>query len=97
MPAYVIIALDIKDRAKYDKYSAPAGASLAPYGVKILAADDTPESLEGTLPAQRIILLEFANSEDAKSWYSSEEYSEAKPIRLDATETAFLFVAKGLE
>jgi len=52
------------------------------------------ETLEGDWPPKRLVLVEFPSVEQAKTWWSSPEYADAKALR-QATATTQLIVVEG--
>jgi uncharacterized protein (DUF1330 family) len=95
MPAYVIALITVTDPEGYEEYKALAPATIAKYGGKYVARGGRQELLEGDLEVNRISLLEFESLEQAKRWWSSPEYEEAKPIR-QRTASSSLIVVEGL-
>ncbi|MDP6787271.1 MAG: DUF1330 domain-containing protein [Rhodospirillales bacterium] len=95
MSAYVIAMLDVSDQENYEKYAAAAPAATAKYGGKAIARGPTAATLEGDFSPQRIVILEFPTVEDAKAWYASPEYQEARNFRLGAADFRML-VADGI-
>lgn len=86
MPAYVIAMVSVTDQAKYDKYSAKATAASKKYGGQFVVRGGGPEVLEGSLPYQRIVVNQFETREQAKKFYHSMEYQDAKGERLGASD-----------
>ena len=70
-------------------------ATLEPFGGRFIARGGRTEVLEGTLPAGRMVIVEFPSVERAKEWWHSPEYSEARAIR-QATSDGTLVVIEGL-
>ena len=64
MPVYFIAQVDIHDQAGYDSYAQQAGAACAGLDAKVLAADDTPEVVEGKWHGPRTVMIEFADEAD---------------------------------
>ncbi|MBU1106717.1 MAG: DUF1330 domain-containing protein [Candidatus Riflebacteria bacterium] len=87
MAAYVILDIDIKDPAGYEDYKKRGAATLQKYGGKPLARGGKTEILEGDWNPPRVVMIEFKSLEDAKLWYNSPEYSEAKKLRQKSAET----------
>jgi uncharacterized protein (DUF1330 family) len=87
MAAYVILDIEVLDPVKYDAYRRLAPATVTAYGGKYLARGGRTESVEGDWRPSRLVILEFASVEQAKTWYNSPEYSAIKPMRLEATHS----------
>ena len=45
---------------------------------------------------RRLVILEFANADDARAWWASPEYAEAKALRQSCAETEMV-LAEGVE
>ena len=73
MSAYVIANVDIRDPATYAEYVKLTPGTVAPYGGRFIARGGKSERLEGDLPANRIVILEFDTYEQAKAWYELGE------------------------
>ena len=81
MPAYIIIEIEIKDQKMFDEYKKLATDTIALYGGKYLVRGGETEILEGDWIPNRIVILEFPSMDQAKKWYSSEEYAPAMKLR----------------
>ena len=92
MAAYVIVQVNITDPEKYDAYKPMAAAAVAQYGGRYLARGGAVEDLEGKLPHQRVVVLEFPSMDAARTWYRSPEYQAAKAVREGAGEGYFTAV-----
>ena len=92
MTVYAIAQIMIHDRERYDHYAARFLPTLAPYGGRLLAADEAPLAVEGTLRCEKVILLAFADEAAFRTWESSPEYSEIAVDRRGATTGDVLLV-----
>ena len=92
MSAYVIAMIDVSDQENYEKYAAAAPAATAKFGGKAIARGANAATLEGDFSPGRIVVLEFPTVEDAKAWYDSPEYQEARNFRLGAADFRMLLV-----
>lgn len=86
MAAYFVVNCTVKDMDKLNQYVAGAGASLGVVPVKLLAMDNSSETVEGNPAGSRTVVLEFESKEDFKTWYNSPEYQAVVGQRLEATE-----------
>jgi uncharacterized protein (DUF1330 family) len=82
MAAYFIVDVEVKNPQAYEAYKQAAAASIAQYGGRYLVRGGTHEVLEGDWRPTRLVVLEFPTVDAAKRWYASDEYNQAKPIRL---------------
>ncbi|MDJ0665571.1 MAG: DUF1330 domain-containing protein [Acidimicrobiia bacterium] len=89
---YAIVLLDVEDRELYVEYGRKSTEIEERYGGKSLIASDANEVVDGTWPAQRVVVLEFPDIEKARGWYSDPDYRQLIPLRHEATESAVLLV-----
>jgi uncharacterized protein (DUF1330 family) len=86
MTAFVVfIRYKTTDPAGMEKYGAIARTSPAEK-ITLIAAKTCPfEVLEGP-PAEAVAILSFPTWDDAKEWYDSEAYTEARKYRQASAE-----------
>lgn len=94
MPAYVIVQVDVKDPVRYDDYKRMVPPSLEKYGGRFLVRGGKTHTMEGSWAPTRFVLVEFPSVEQAKAWWASPEYAEAKALR-QATSDSQLIIAEG--
>ena len=94
MAAYLIFALDITDPEGFREYAECVGPTHEHYGGKLLVPGQICETLEGEWRPNRLAMLEFDSAEQARRWYTSEEYAPLKDLRLKTANTR-LFLAEG--
>lgn len=92
MPAYMIARINVTDPEKYEGYKALSPAAIAAYGGKFLARGGEVTMLEGEPEDRRVVIVEFPSVEQAKVFYDSPEYLEARAARKDAAESQFMVV-----
>jgi uncharacterized protein (DUF1330 family) len=81
--------------------SAGTGNSCSPercstarqYGGRYVARGRQVETLEGIWSPKRLVILEFLSVEQAKAWWISAEYAEAKALRQAVAHTQMIVVA----
>ena len=96
MPAYVIVEIDIQDPVGYEEYKKQAGATVLKYGGKYIVRGGKAEVLEGDWQPKRIVILEFASTDQAKKWLNCEEYREPRKLRHKTAKTNMI-VVEGLD
>ena len=94
MPAYVIVDVEVTDPDQYEAYKKLTPASLVAYGGKFIVRGGQVETLEGGWNPGRIVVLEFPSYDNARQWYDSNEYAQARAVRRDAAQ-ARIIVADG--
>ena len=92
MPAYVVFAITITDPTRYADYARHTPRVIAQYGGRMLVRGGDPEVIEGQMPGQRIVVLEFADRAAAKRFVSSPEYQAIVGIRHLASTGAGVIV-----
>jgi len=86
MPKFVFAKFAIHDRAGYARYVDLATPIFMREKVIIHASDDEPRSLSPDMKADKVVLLEFKDSDHFKHFFSQPDYMEAAKIR-DAAST----------
>ena len=95
MPAYVLANVTVTDPVRYEEYRRLVSPTLAKYKGRFIVRGGPLEVLEGGWRPNRLVLLEFPSVEQARAWWSSPEYSEAKKIR-HATSEGTLLLLEGV-
>jgi uncharacterized protein (DUF1330 family) len=86
MAAYLVLELSaITDVLAYREYAATVPATIAAYGGRYLVRGGDPRLLEGADPIERMVILEFADSDHALRWWNSDEYRRPKAVRQGAS------------
>lgn len=92
MKALCIVYENIDDQDGFDRYRTEVMATLEPFGARFLVRGGAFTVLEGELPFERIVVLEFPSRDAAEAWYRSEAYQAVLPIRLAAARCQFVIV-----
>lgn len=92
MAAYILVDITINDPQTYERYKLLAPASIAAYHGKYLVRGGRTEVLEGDWEPSRLVILEFPGVEEARAWWTSEEYAAAKALRQSCAATEMLLV-----
>ncbi|MFL5613621.1 MAG: DUF1330 domain-containing protein [Gemmatimonadaceae bacterium] len=95
MTAYLVVDIEIHDLQRYETYKRMAPPSIALYGGRYLTRGGETEVLEGDWTPKRFVILEFPTMDQARAWWSSPEYSEAKALR-QAIATTRMVLTEGL-
>ena len=94
MAAYVVVQVDVKDPVRYDDYKKMVPPSIEKFGGRFLVRGGKTHTMEGSWSPKRFVLVEFPSVEQAKAWWASPEYAEAKALR-QATSDSQLIIAEG--
>lgn len=95
MAAYIVFTRErLRDQAQMDIYAPAAGASIAGHAGKPLAYYGTNETLEGA-PIEGAVIVEFPTMAEAKAWYDSPAYVEARSHRFAGADYR-VFITEGM-
>jgi uncharacterized protein (DUF1330 family) len=92
MPAYLVIIITVTQPEKFEKYRKLAGPAVARYGGKYLVRGGARTVLEGKFDGNRLVVVEFPSSDDARTFYNSPEYQAARNERVGAAEFDMVLV-----
>jgi uncharacterized protein (DUF1330 family) len=92
MTVYAIAQGKIEDQDKFNQYVAEATPTLIAHNAKLLALDEAPVFIEGSVDHPRTVILEFESESAFRRWYDSPEYTAARQHRLDAAKGTFILV-----
>jgi uncharacterized protein (DUF1330 family) len=81
MVAYLIADIHVIDAAGYEEYRQKVPPTIAAYGGRYLAKAGATETVEGTWPTERFVILEFPSMVQLKAWWNSPEYQPLLAIR----------------
>jgi uncharacterized protein (DUF1330 family) len=85
------------DTEEVRRYRELAKDSIAQYGGRYLVRGARPDALEGDWPPEnRMVIIEFPDLEQAKSWYTSPAYARAQATRSNIGYRRMLLV-EGLD
>lgn len=88
MPAYLVSIVNVKDPQQYLEYAKRANAAATKYGGRFLLRGAPLETLEGRAPGERVVVSEWPSAEQARRYYRSPEYAEAKAHRAGIAEAS---------
>lgn len=92
---YVIAQINVTDREAYPRYVDLVNPTIVAFGGEFLVRGGRSESFEGTPPGDRNVIIRFPSFEAAHAWYHSDEYAEAKRIRMSAS-TSVQTIVEGI-
>ena len=95
MSVYVVAQGKVENREQLDRYVEKAIPTISAHGGRIVAFDEQPAVIEGSVEFPRTVIVEFETHEAFRAWYDSADYQAILPARLDAMPGT-LIVAKGL-
>ena len=92
MAGYLIARVEVTNPDAYENYKKLAAAAIAKYEGRYLARGGRMETLEGDDEARRLVIVVFPTLEQAKTFYNSPEYTEARAVRKGAAIGTFVAV-----
>ena len=95
MKGYVLVNVAIRDAERYKDYIQAATPTVAAHGGRYVARGGRAEKLEGDVPVNRIVVLEFPSYAQARGWYDSAEYQAALAIR-QSCSTGTIILVEGM-
>src|ERR1700758_4127916 len=96
MTVYAIAQLRFTDRAAYDRYQARFMGVFRRHPGTLLAADESPEVVEGRWDREKVVLMSFPDEAAFRGWAQSPEYQDISRDRRAGADTVVLLV-KGLQ
>jgi len=82
-PAYLLVQGHVTDREGFKAYSAALPPIYRKYGGQYIALVPAPmvEVVEGEPENRSVVIARFPTREDARAFWNSPEYAEAKKLR----------------
>ena len=96
MSAYLIVDMQISQPEQYRQYMAQAPAAVQAAGGEYLVRGGRFEVLEGDWQPARMAVLRFPSYEQAKAFYDSEMYRQARAQREGATAFFNMVLVEGV-
>lgn len=96
MTVYAIAQLRFTDRAAYDRYQARFMEVFLRHPGMLLAADESPQVVEGQWDREKVVLMSFPDEAAFYGWAQSPEYQDISKDRHAGADTVVL-LAKGLQ
>jgi uncharacterized protein (DUF1330 family) len=95
MSVQVIIDIKVVDQEMYSEYIEKVPPIVRKFGGRYLARGGKITTLFGTWHPERMILLEFDNVSQVKTWLSSPEYARVACLREGSTLTNAIMIESG--
>jgi uncharacterized protein (DUF1330 family) len=90
--AYLIGQVRVLDHSKYDRYREVVPAIIQQFNGRYLARGGRTVTLEGPIPRERVVVVEFPSVERAQEFYRSADYESARQLRAGAADVSFVVV-----
>ena len=92
MAAYLIARVEVTNPDAYESYKKLAATAIEKHEDRYLARGEHMETLEDDDESRRVVIVVFPTLEQAKTFYNSPEYEEAKTARDGAALGQFVVV-----
>ena len=92
MAGYVIAQMSVTDPEAFADYPGQAGPTVAAFGGRYVVRGGTIDNIEGDWKPGRVVIIEFDSVAQAKAWYDSQMYEEAKALRIRSTTSSLMIV-----
>jgi uncharacterized protein (DUF1330 family) len=92
MAGYLIANIEVKDPAKFEEYRQKVVPVIEKFGGRYLIRGGDVRHLEGNLPLQRLVVLEFPTLGAVQRFYNSAEYEPILKLRLASTRSDVVLV-----
>jgi len=95
VPVHVIIDIKILNKDTYGEYIKKVPPIVKKFGGRYIARGGKITTIFGTWHPERVIILEFDNTEQVNNWLTSREYSEVSFLRETSTITNAILIESG--
>ncbi len=96
MAGYIIADVKVSNPEQYKQYQALTPGAVTAAGGEFVVRGGRHEALEGTWNPNRLVVLRFSTFDQAKAFYDSTKYLEARTARAGATEAFNMVVVEGV-
>ena len=79
--AYILANVDVKDPQAYEEYKRLSTIAMKAHGAEVCIRGGKVDVLEGDWTPNRMVLLKFPSTEQARKFYDSTEYAAARKAR----------------
>ncbi len=90
--AYIIAHVTVTDPAQYEEYKKLSTVAMKVYGAEVCVRGGAIEVIEGDWRPERLVILKFPSSEQARRFEASPEYASARAARQGAAVMRMLLV-----
>ena len=92
MPTYIVFSrITTHDAEELKTYSKKVMPTMEGHPIKVRAAYGSQEVLEGP-DVEGVVIVEFPSTEEAKAWYDSPEYADARQHRFKGADYTAVLV-----
>lgn len=92
MAGYLIANIAVHDAETFAQYREQVAPLIARFGGRYLVRGGELDHVEGRLPLERLVVLEFPSLAQARQFYQSAEYAPVLKLRLASAKSDVAFV-----
>ncbi len=92
MAVFIVAQLKFKDPARYVRYQAAFGEVFRQFNGTVLAADLSPQVIEGQWTADKLVLISFPDEPSWRAWAESPGYQRIAEDRKAGADCVVLLV-----
>jgi len=96
MTAYLIATIDVHDAQGYEEYKNKVPALIEKQGGRYIVRGGERDTVEGSWPDGRVVVLEFPDLASANAFIDDPEYAPVAAIR-HRTTTSHIWIVEGPE
>ena len=90
--AYIIAQVTVTNPAQYEEYKKLSTIAMKAYGAEVCVRGGAIEVIEGDWRPERLVILKFPSSEQARRFEASPEYDSARAARRGAAVMRMVLV-----
>jgi len=93
---HVIVDIKVINKDLYAQYVQKVPTLVKKFGGRYLVRGGKITTISGTWQPERIIVIEFDNTEQVNKWLKSPEYAEVSPLRENSTHSNVIMIENGV-
>ena len=90
--AYIIANVSVTNPSQYEQYKKLSSIAMQAYGAEVCVRGGAIEVMEGDWQPERLVVLKFPSTEQARRFEASPEYASARAARQRAAGQRMLLV-----
>ena len=90
--AYIIANVSVTNPTQYEQYKKLSSVAMQAYGAEVCVRGGAIEVIEGDWQPERLVVLKFPSTEQARRFVASPEYASARAARQGAAVMRMLLV-----
>jgi uncharacterized protein (DUF1330 family) len=92
MSAYIIADVQVTNAEQYEQYKKLSTHAMQTHGVELCVRGGAVEVLEGDWHPPRVVIIKYPSMAQARAFYDSPEYREARSARAGAAVMSMVLV-----